>query len=269
MNWSKLFFGVGGSICLCLRIYLILTCMDPLTGFYSSGSFAVSFYNTLLALSLLIIIGYGLFVMKPSDFQVKKPALLTVVSSLCGLLILMTSAFRFMGSLSELFQWSDPLFHLMNNKLSMLFQLLYLLLGLSAGASLLSFAMTGGKMFRRSGMLITPSLWCMVYTMQQFLTYPQIADMSDRVLWLLSLLFFAMTMVGQARIIRGIQVEKGAKYVCAFGYACALCGLLLGISQIVTMEKVSTLARSQWILTTSMALHALVMAWSCQIQEQK
>lgn len=269
MNWSKLFFGIGGGICLLLRIYLILTNMDPTTGFYLSGGFAVSFYNTLLTLSLIIIISYGLFKIKPHDFDVKKPILVTIASSLCGLAILLVSGISFFDFLSHIFRWSDPITYLMNSKLTVLFQLLRLLIGLSAGAALLSFAIRGGRMVRRSGMLITPALWALIYAVDQFMAYPQIADMSDRVLWLLCLLFFSLAMIGQARIIRGIKPEKGSKYLCAYGYACALCGLLLGISQTVTMEKVCTIETMQWILTTCMALHALAMASSCRMEGEK
>ena len=151
----------------------------------------------------------------------------------------------------------------MNMKMAALVQLLRLFIGLSAGASLLSFAITGGKMFRRSGILIMPAIWTMVYTVEQFMAHPQIADMSDRMLWLLTLLFFSMTMIGQARIIRNVKPEKGAKYICAFGYACALCGLLLGLSQIITMQKVCTIDTLHWVLTTCMGFHGLVMALSC------
>lgn len=269
MNWSKLFFGVGGGICLLLRIYLILTNMDPVTGFYLSGGFAVSFYNTLLTLSLVIIIGYGLFKMKPDDFDVKKPALLTISASLSGLAILLVSGMGFLDFLSDVFRWSNPVNYLLDSKLTVLLQLLRLFIGLSAGAALLSFAITGGRMFRRSGMLITPALWTMIYTIQQFMEYPQVADMSDRVLWVLCLLFFALAMIGQARIIRGVKPEKGSKYLCAYGYACALCGLLLGISQAVTLQKVCTIETMQWLLTTCMALHALAMAMSCRSEVDK
>lgn len=263
MNWSKLFCGIGLVICLALRVFLIFTSVDPITGFYSGGGFAVSFYNTLLLLSLLIIVGYGLFVMKPGEFHVKIPALLTVSSAVCGLMILVISGIEFRTFLQELFYWGNPLLRLMNMKMAALVQLLRLFIGLSAGASLLSFAITGGKMFRRSGILIMPAIWTMVYTVEQFMAHPQIADMSDRMLWLLTLLFFSMTMIGQARIIRNVKPEKGAKYICAFGYACALCGLLLGLSQIITMQKVCTIDTLQWVLTTCMGFHGLVMALSC------
>ncbi|MGN0664787.1 MAG: hypothetical protein ACI4L5_06890 [Negativibacillus sp.] len=269
MNWSKLFFAVGGLICLALRIFLIFTNVDPNTGFYLSGGFAVSFYNTLLGLSLAIIVGYGLFVMKPKGFRVKHPLLLTLVSAVCGLMVLVISGLDFWSSLSDLFRWSDPLRQILDNKLFVVLQIIRLFIGLSAGAAFLSYAITGGKMFRRSGVLLTPALWTMLYLVEQFMAYPQIADMSDRVLWILTLLFFALAMIGQARIIRNVNPEKGAKYLCAYGYACALCGLILGISQLVTLEKVCTINTIQWVLTTCMALHALVMAESCHIAEEK
>ena len=73
MNWSKLFFGVGGGICLLLRIFLIFTNMDPSNGFYLLGGFVLSFYITLLFLSLLIIKRKKLpFTFKLSDIRLGK-----------------------------------------------------------------------------------------------------------------------------------------------------------------------------------------------------
>ena len=269
MNWSKLFFGVGGGICLLLRIFMIFTNMDPSTGFYLQGGFVLSFYNTLLFLSLLIIIGYGLFVMKPSAFHVNKPALLSFAAAFCGVMILLNSGFGFIDFLSEIFRWNDPVRYITDNVLPVVLQLLRLLIGLSAGASLISYAITGGNMLKRSGFLLTPAIWTMIYTVERFMAYPQVADMSDRVLWLLTLLFFTLTMIGQGRIIRGIKAEKGVKYVCAYGFACAFCGLVLGFSQLVTMQRVSTLDTMEWALTTSMGLHALFMALSCHVSSEK
>ncbi|MBQ9970435.1 MAG: hypothetical protein IJP15_08110 [Oscillospiraceae bacterium] len=269
MNWSKLFFGVGGIICLLLRVFLIFTNIDPTTGFYVHGGFVLSFYSTLLILSLLIIVGYGLFVMKPSAFRVNQPALLSFASAFCGTMILLNSGLGFIDFLSEIFRWSDPMGYVTDNVLLVVLQLLRLLIGLSAGASLISYAITGGNMLRRSGFLLTPAVWTMIYTVERFMAYPQIADMSDRVLWLLTLLFFTLTMIGQARIIRGVKAEKGVKYVCAYGFACAFSGLILGISQLVTMQNVSTLSTMEWVLTTSMGLHALMMALSCHTGEEK
>lgn len=263
MNWSKLFFGVGGGLCLLLRVFLIFNNMDPTTGFYRHGGFVLSFYGTLMLLSLLIIIGYGLFVMKPSEFRVNKPALLAVASAFCGVMILMNSGITFIDFLSKIFYWSDPIKYLTDHIVTVLAQLFRLLIGLSAGASLVSYAITGGSMLRRSGFLLTPAIWTLLYTVEHFMSYPQIADMSDRVLWLLALLFFTLTMLGQARIIRGVNAEKGVKYICAYGFACAFCGLLLGLSQIITMQRVSTLETMEWVLTSSMGLHSLMMALSC------
>lgn len=269
MNWSKFFFGVGGLICLALRIFLVFTNIDPDSGFFISNGIAVSFYNTMLLLALLIIVGYGLFRMKPKDFVVKQPVLLTLASAACGIAILLSTGFTFIDYLKSIFQYSDPLSHLSGNVFAVVLEIVRLFLGLTAGATLLSFAISGGKLFRRSGMLLTPAVWTLIYLIQQFLAYPQIADMSDRVLWMLTLLFFTLAMVGQARIIRNVKPQKGAKYVCAYGYAAALCGLVLGISQLVTMQKVCTIETNQWLLTTAMALHSLAMASSCQIEGEK
>ena len=269
MNWSKLFFAVGGGLCLLLRVFLIFNDMDRSTGFYRHGGFALSFYGTLMLLSLLIIIGYGLFVMKPSEFRVNKPLLLTIAATFCGVMILMNSGMNFVNFLPEIFRWSDPVRYLSNNLDTVLAQLFRLLIGLSAGASLISYAITGGSMLRRSGFLLTPAIWTMLYTVEHFLAYPQIADMSDRVLWLLTLLFFALTMLGQARIIRGVNPEKGVKYICAYGFACGFCGLILGLSQLITLQRVSTLETMEWVLTFSMALHALMMALSCHPSTEK
>lgn len=267
MNWSKYFCGMGLAICLALRVFLIFTNMDPVSGFYISNSIAVSFYNTMVLLILLISVGYGLFFMKPTEFQVKKPVMTTLASALCGLMILVVSVLSFRDYLHDLFNWSRPLLYLTENPMSAVLQIVRLLLGIIATASLLSLAISGGKLFRRSGLLLAPAIWTMVYTIEQFMAYPQIADMSDRVLWLLSLVCFAMTMLGQARIIRGVNGQKGARYVCAFGYACGFCGLLLGSSQIITLQRVCTIDTIQWLLTTAMALHASAMAYSCQIKE--
>lgn len=267
MNWSKYFCSMGLAICLALRVFLIFTNIDPITGFYSSNSIAVSFYNTMVLLIVSISIVYGLFFMKPTEFQVKKPLMTTLASAICGLTILGVSVLSFRDYLHELFRWSNPLDYLSEYPSAALIQLLRLLIGIIAAASLLSLAISGGKLFRRSGLLLAPAIWTMLYTVEQFMAYPQIADMSDRVLWLLSLVFFAMTMLGQARIIRGVNGQKGARYVCAFGYACGFCGLLLGGSQIITLQRVSTIDTMQWVLTTAMALHAMAMAYSCQIKE--
>ncbi len=269
MNWSKFFFGLGGSFCLALRIFMIFTNMDPETGFYLYNGFALSFYHTIFALSLVGMIGYGLFFMKPRDFEIRKPALTGLASAACGLMILLTSAMGFFSYLKEMFRWSNPVSHLLDNLPVVLMELLLLLIGLSAGASFLSYAISSGKMLRRSGLLMTPAIWTMIYTVEQFMAYPQIADMSDRLLWLLTLIFFAMAMIGQARIIRNVKPEKGAKYLCAFGYACGLCGLVLGISQLVTFQRVSTLDTMQWLLTTTMGAHALLMAFSCHDMAEK
>lgn len=268
MNWSKYFCGMGLAICLALRVFLIFTNIDPVTGFYSSNSIAVSFYNTMILLILLISVGYGLFLMKPTEFQVKKPIVTSLASAVCGLTILGVSVLSFRSYLHELFRWSNPLDQLTEYPMEGVLQLLRLLIGIIAAASLLSLAISGGKLFRRSGLLLAPAIWTLIYTVNQFMAYPQIADMSDRVLWLLSLIFFAMTMLGQARIMRGVNGQKGARYVCAFGYACGFCGLLLGGSQIITLERVCTIDTMQWVLTTAMALHATAMAYSCQISEE-
>jgi len=267
MNWSKYFCGMGLAICLALRVFLIFTNIDPVSGFYTSNSIAVSFYNTMVLLILLISVVYGLFFMKPTEFHVKKPVLTTMAAAICGLTILAVSVLTFRDFLHELFRWSNPLEQLTEYPVDAVVQLLRLLLGIIAAASLLSLAISGGKLFRRSGLLLAPAIWTMLYTVEQFMLYPQIADMSDRVLWLLSLCFFAMTMLGQARIIRGVNGQKGARYVCAFGYACGFCGLLLGGSQIITLQRVCTIETMQWVLTTAMALHATAMAYSCQIKE--
>ncbi len=267
MNWSKYFCGMGLAVCLALRVFLIFTNIDPVTGFYSSNSIAVSFYNTMVLLILLISIVYGLFFMKPTEFHVKKPLLTSLASAVCGLTILAVNVLNFRDFLHEMFRWSNPIYYLSEYPMDAVLQLARLLLGIIAAAPLLSLAISGGRLFRRSGLLLAPAIWTMLYTLEQFMLYPQIADMSDRVLWLLSLVFFTMTMLGQARIIRGVNVQKGARYVCAFGYVCGFCGLLLGISQIITLQKACTLDTMQWVLTTTMALHATAMAYSCQIQE--
>ena len=268
-NLSKYFFVLGAPICLALRCFLIFTNSDPETGFYLTGGFGVSFYHTLLLLCLAIIIIGGLFVVKPRDFDVRKPALLSLASAFCGVMLLMVSALGFMDFLGEMFRWSDPIGRLMRSIPTAVGELVRLLIGLSAGANLLSYAIAGGKMFRRSAVLLTTAIWSMIYAVEQFMAFPQIADMSDRVLWLLTLLFFSMAMIGQARIIRNVKPEKGAHYLCAFGFACAFCGLVLGLSQIITLQKVATIDTMQWLLTTSMGAHALVMAWSCHCGNEK
>ena len=268
-NWSKYFFVLGAPLCLILRIFLIFTNMNPETGFYLTGGFGVSFYHTLLILCLGIIIFHGLFKMKPRDFSVRKPALLSLASAFCGMMILLTSGFSFLDFLGEMFRWSDPVKHLLGSIPTAVWQLVRLLIGLSAGSNLLSYAIAGGKLFRRSALLMTTSIWTMIYAVEQFMALPQIADMSDRVLWMLTLLFFSLAMIGQARIIRNVKPEKGAKYLCAYGFSCAFCGLVLGISQIVTLQRVCTIDTMQWVLTTSMGLHALVMALSCHCEGDK
>ncbi len=263
MNWSKFFFVLGGSVCLVLRIFMIFTNMNPETGFYLSNGFTLSFYHTIFGLSLTGIIIYGLYFMKPWGFEVKRPNVLSITIALCGSMILYTSAFDFLKYLREMFLWNNPMDLLKENLPNVLLELLVLLIGLSAGASFLSYAISGNKTLRRSGLLITPAIWTMIYTLEQFMEYPQIADMSDRLLWLLTLLFFSLAMIGQARVIRNVKPEKGVKYLCAFGYACALCGLVLGISQLVTFQHVSTLKSREWILAACLSVHALTMASSC------
>lgn len=267
-NWSKLFCALGFVGCLALRVALIFTNLDPESGFYSPGSALPSCFTVLLLCCLILIVGYGLLKSR-SRFQVRQPKLLILPAALCGLGILAVSILCFRDYLGQLFLWNDPLDELLDNIPMALLQGLQLLLGLIAGASQLSLALSGGRAFRRTGILLCPALWGILYAIRQFMTYPQIADMPDRLLWLLTLLFFSLAMVGQARVLRQVDAAKGARYLNAYGYAAALCGLLLCLSQAVTLQRVSSLETYQWIFAGVLGLHCLSMALCCQDAEEE
>lgn len=262
MNWSKYFFIIGLAVCLPLRIFLVFRGIDPATGFYDSNSFTVPLYNTLLLLCLVIMVGYGMFRMRPASFEPKNKPVLSAASLVMGAAVLLQSAMSFWRFLRLLMEWQDPLSYLTAHMLPALGRLLFLFLGLAASATFFSFAMgySGGKPVRRTAALLMPSVWAIVYCAQQFMAYPQIADFSDRVLWLLTLLFFSLFLLGQARIIRQINPVKGVRYLTAFGFSGALCGILLGLSQLFTLQKVSTLPISQWVLAALCGAYSLIFA---------
>lgn len=266
MNWSKLLFCVGIVLCLPLRVFLVLKNVDPETGFYLSSGFTVSFYTTLLLAALVIIVGYGLFRMEPTGFTVKRPKLLSIISLLTGGMVLVHSADSFWKFIQEVLSWHDVIGYLMDSKFMALGNLLFLFVGLGAAAAFFSLAIGywGGNHLQKTGSLLMPALWSMIYCGKQFISYPQIADMSDRVLWFLAISFFTLLLIGQARVIRGVNPQKGVRYITAFGYGAALTGITLGVSQIVTLQKISTLPANQWRLALCFGIYGLLLATSCR-----
>ena len=270
MNWSKLLFLIGLVLCLPLRIFLIFTNINPETGFYLSGGFWVSLYTTILVICLLGIVGYGLFRMRPVPLELKNPKLLSVASLLIGCLVLVHSASVFWNFVQDLFPWRDFSYFLSGNLVSSLMELLRLLIGLAAAASFFSFAISyiGGRSSQKTAALLTPALWTMLYCGEQFMDYPQIADMSDRVLWFLTIALFTMMLIGQGRVVRNVQPQKGARYISAFGYSCALCGALLGFSQLITLQRASTLPTPQWGMAFCFGIYAFLLAQNTRIDAE-
>lgn len=268
MNFSKLFFALGGIVCLALRIFLIFNNnINPATGFFAGGNFSVSFYNTFLALCLVIIVLYGLFKSNPTHFKVKNPLIFGISSALCGIVILAVSAREFLGVVQTIFSYVSPEIYIKDSLLYIVYEIFRLFLGIASAATFISFSISNNTFFRHSGLLLCPSIWTFLYALQQFKSYPQIADMSDRVLWFLTIGFFCLNMLGEARIFRSLNSKKGMKYVNAYGYSCALCGFVLLFSQLITLQRVATLDISQYVLAGAMAFQALISAQSISSEE--
>ena len=268
MNFSKLFFVLCSVVCLALRVFLIFNNnINPATGFFAGGDFAVSFYNTFLFMCMGIIILYGLFKSNPTHFKVKNPIIFGLSSTLCGIVILAVTAREFLGVTQTIFSYVNPEIYIQDNVLHIIYEISKLFLGIASGATFISFSISNNTLFRHSGLLLCPSIWTFLYSLQQFKSYPQIADMSDRVLWFLTIVFFCLNMIGEARIFRTINTKKGMKYVNAYGYSCALCGFVLLFGQLFTLNRVATLDITQYFLAGAMALQAFVSAQSISSEE--
>lgn len=257
MNGSKWIFIIGLVACLPFRIWHKATNIDPITGFFLEKDITVSIFYGILALSLVLIICFSLFLLRNKKFSISANRALSVLSLAVGISIIANGGLELYESYSKL----DPL----NTLVPSIIMGTLFFISLFAGIVFIRLCIGYAKediTNRGSYTFLIPIIWGLAHCVVMYIDYPQIADMPDRVLYLICLLSFTVFLVGQGRIMSDVNMDKGVCYVSGFGMVAAFSGILMVTGEVSALLKGFTLPIFDLILACFISLYSLVFSWS-------
>ncbi len=260
MNWSKFFFCTGAALCLPLYIYHCIFNTDPATGFFAQKGFLTVLYCTLLSICLAGTAAAGLLGKNAPSITLSKKPLLGGISLVLAVMAALQGLFSAKDYLIFMFSFAKPMDAVVFQPFSLVTALIQLI---AAIAGALGFLLLGTGYFKGKGTtsaplaLFGPPVWSGIFTAQMFMAYPQIASFPDRALWFTCLVFFALFLVGQSRILLGEQKEKGCRWVAAFGLCCGLTGFVLTGGTVLSLRFHTTLPWFHLLFAPFSALYAM------------
>ncbi|MCL2857658.1 MAG: hypothetical protein FWE19_08090 [Oscillospiraceae bacterium] len=220
-----------GSLIFCLgaRVYLKLTAMDEVTGFYQGADILVLAFNVVLAAGVVLL--YLLYLLRRTDNDypvMREDKAVAFFALLCGLSI----------ALYQLEVFDIPIFSgLAELNLGVgLGGIALMLSGAFGWLSAIAFifvgarALVAGKGQMRGGLLfLVAGIWMMITLVSSFNRYTTLTTISDNLLVVLFMVFATLFFIGHARTLGGFARKDGRNYAIPSGLIASLCGFLLVI----------------------------------------
>ena len=258
-----LFYGVITFLCavLCipLRIYMELQCIDPFTGFYEGGTALRWLYVLLVGAAILCLL-----LPKRESRRNVKPVSGRICLLPAGILLALSAAASAWSPLGQLLVqvWNKTGASLLIGTVVCL---------VAAAVSSLVF---GGLFFfgrsRQNGfqplLLLAPVLWILQLLIQRFSQFTALSSISDQKIFVAFLVFSCLFLLFHARAVGGVDPDRGRRWSVPLGYGVFLLGapLAAGIAAVrfAGIGAYPTLSDVDLLLVASMALYALVYSYT-------
>lgn len=260
MNFSKLLFLIASVLCIPLYVYEKLTNIDSVSGFFLNKGGLVTVFYAILVLALAGMVFYSLKLMKRYHFSISNSKLLAVLSLGLGVAMIVSGASNMLSLFDDTSAAGGAAFT--NSGALILASCVFLISLLSGGVFLrlsVSFFREDIKN-RGSYTFLFPILWALINCVSLYTDYPQIAGMPDRVLYLLCLLSFTVFLVGQGRVLSDVNMDRGVRLLCGFGFVSALTGLVLVVGELSAIKNGLALPVFDLVLSFIISLYCLCFA---------
>ena len=222
-------YSVSLIFCLGARIYLKLTAMDPVTGFYQGAGGLVVAFNAVLGACVVLL--YLLYLVRRTDGDypvLREDRPVALFALLCGISMglfqLEVLEIHIFGGLAGLNQGVG--LEGITLILSAVFGWFSVIAFIFIGARGLFF---GKGQLRGALLFLVAGVWMMIAMVGSFNRYTTLTTISDNLLAVLFMVFATLFFIGHARTLGGFARKDGRNYVIPSGLAASLCGALLVI----------------------------------------
>lgn len=215
----KQIFIFSAIACIGLRIFLKLTAVDPVSGFYEGNRLVVVLFTALLAIGVLLLILQGLR---------KRACGISVVCTMpLKLLAMLSGIFAVVGGVKGLYH---SIIEFSNFRMSLSFLTLFMNgIGVASGVLLLHIGIknrVGQPLAEYNGaLLLLPLFWQVPVLLSTFMSYTAIRSVSDQLLTVVMLVLLIPFLLAHGRVLGNIDPRKGVRHLYAFGLPFSLLAL--------------------------------------------
>lgn len=209
-------FAISAVLCVLLRVYLHVACLDPETGFYSGGLPVIVIYYVILAASAAAMLFLGLRG-NTSQPEIAVTPLLrasTLAASVGAAIMAVPNSVHILGP--------DYLPRSMAVTGLRLFALS--LAPLVTAVLLIYLAVKGKRAFARVNgyLMLLPVIWMAVLLLTRFMDYTASRHVSDQMLTIVTLALGTLFLLPLGRFAAGLTPGKAARQLAGFGLPFAL-----------------------------------------------
>lgn len=191
------------------RLYVTFTLVDPTTGFYSDGGKMAGIVTAVMAVGVIFIIALSY---RRSPGRTAAP----LRSAAAGVFAALSGVFIAGQSLVSIKMTGDGV--VMNN--------IFAAAGLFAAVSFLAAAYdfaSGETVLRRKPILaLLSSVWGCLCLISLFVNYAATVDRLENVYHTFTVAFLLLFLFSQAKLLSGIDEEKGGKLIYAYGFSAVI-----------------------------------------------
>lgn len=260
-----LFYGavtlLCSMVCIPLRVYIELQCIDPATGFYQGGVALRWVYALLLAAAILCLL-----VPRRRSSGSLKPASGRICLLPAGILLSISAGISAWNTLGRLLVqvWSKAGATLVMGTVVCI---------AAAAVSCLVFLGLAFFFFGRERQygfqplfLLAPVLWILQLLVQRFSQFTALSSISDQKLFVGFLGLSCLFLLFHARAVGGVDPDRGRRWSIPLGYGVFLLGAPLAAGRAAVLlsgaAAYSTLSDADTLLVASLALYALVYSYT-------
>ena len=260
-----LFYGavtlLCSMVCIPLRVYIELQCIDPATGIYQGGVALRWVYALLLAAAILCLL-----VPRRRSSGSLKPASGRICLLPAGILLSISAGISAWNTLGRLLVqvWSKAGATLVMGTVVCI---------AAAAVSCLVFLGLAFFFFGRERQygfqplfLLAPVLWILQLLVQRFSQFTALSSISDQKLFVGFLGLSCLFLLFHARAVGGVDPDRGRRWSIPLGYGVFLLGAPLAAGRAAVLlsgaAAYSTLSDADTLLVASLALYALVYSYT-------
>lgn len=204
------------------RLFVTLTLVDPKTGFYTDGGKMAAIIAVVTAAGMITVIAMG-------HRKTAAKALAPLHSAAAGVLAALTGVFIAGQSLVEMAATHESDYTVMDN--------IFAVAGLFAAVSFLiaayDFAAGETVLHRHPLLALLSSVWGCLGLITLFVNYAATVNRFENVYHTCTVAFLLLFLFSQAKLLSGIDQEKGGKLIYSYGFAAVILALSDAVPNLV------------------------------------